>query len=150
MPYFSDRLSILGGIPAVGTNMTFLNAPVLEMQLLGAWMTPGSASGGVAFIADVSNVVTVGNTTTFDFHLFANELIQATEDPNAIGFAGWTLEWHQQGSGVYTAPVPIPAAVWMFGSGLLGLMGLGGVKPNENSNLKLMYKFLKYKENYKK
>jgi hypothetical protein len=113
----------LGGVPAAGSDIAFLHVPVLEMQWAGTWLPLGQASGGVTFIADISNVVTAGNTTTFDFHMFANEFIDISEDPGVTGFDNWTFEWHQQGSGVYTAPVPIPAAVWLFGSGVLGLAG---------------------------
>lgn len=118
-----DPAAYVGGAPTSGVDQLFLHVPVLEMQWGGSWMSLGSASGGVNFTADISNVVTVGSSTTFDFNMFANELIDFAEDPNSIGFAagGWTAQWHMQGSGVYTAPVPIPAAIWLFGSGLLGL-----------------------------
>jgi hypothetical protein len=125
----------VGGVPTTGTNVPFIFVPVLEAQWGGTWFPLGASSGGVTFIADISNVMTVGSTTTFDFHLFANECIDGEmaagcsaggggEDPGNVGFSGWTFQWHQQGSGVYTAPVPIPAAVWLFGSGLLGLVSL--------------------------
>jgi hypothetical protein len=136
----------IGGVPTAGTNTPFILAPVLEMQWAGGFWFPlgqsftqvnGIDTGpGVQFIADISNVVTVGNSTAFDFHLFANECVDysgspagctlggGTEDPGITGaFDAWTAEWHMQGSGVYTAPVPVPAAVWLFGSGLLGLLG---------------------------
>lgn len=113
----------LGGVPVAGTNVPFIFAPVMEAQWGGTWFPLGQASGGVTFIADITNVVTTGLVTTFDFHLFANELIDASEDPGSAGFTGWTAQWHQQGSGTYTA-VPVPAAVWLFGSGLLGLVGI--------------------------
>jgi hypothetical protein len=46
---------------------------------------------------------------------------------NTEGFATWTL--NADSSFVYMAPdavsaVPVPAAVWLFGSGLLGLVGI--------------------------
>jgi hypothetical protein len=113
----------IGGTPANGTLIPFIHAPVLEMQWAGTWFPLGQASGGVTFIADISNVVTLGNTTTFDFHMFANEFIDPAEDPLPACCGGYTAQWHQQGSGAYTAPVPIPAAVWLFGSGVLGLAG---------------------------
>lgn len=113
----------IGGVPVAGTSIPFIYAPVMEAQWGGTWFPLGQASGGVTFIADISNVVTVGNVTTFNFELFANELIDSAEDPGAAGFAGWTAQWHQSGTGTYTA-VPVPAAVWLFGSGLLGLVGI--------------------------
>ena len=109
--------------PTNGVDQLFLHVPVLEMQWLDTWLSLGSASGGVNFNADISNVVTVGNNTTFDFNMFANELIDFAEDPGPTGLHGFTAQWHMQGKGAYTAPVPVPAAVWLFGSGVLGLAG---------------------------
>lgn len=37
-------------------------------------------------------------------------------------FDGNTGYWHMEGS--YTTAVPVPAAVWLFGSGLMGLVGI--------------------------
>jgi len=55
----------------------------------------------------------------------AEELIDPAEDPFAAGFAGWTAQWDLHGvmDPIHTA-VPVPAAVWLFGSGLLGLVGV--------------------------
>lgn len=92
----------IGGAPAVGINIPFISVPVMEAQWGGTWFPLGQASSGVTFTADISNVVTVGNTTTFDFHMYANELINAAEDPGSAGFTGWTAQWHQQGTGTYT------------------------------------------------
>lgn len=43
------------------------------------------------------------------------------------GFGGSQWEWHLEGFVNYgpLALVPIPAALWLFGSGLLGLIGVG-------------------------
>jgi hypothetical protein len=122
----------MGGVPTAGTNISFITAPVLEAQWGGLWFPLGASSGGMTLIANISNVMTVGNTTTFDFHMYANECIDGPEtrgctaggggeDPGDAGFSGWTFQWHQQGSGAYV--VPIPAAVWLFSSGVLGLAG---------------------------
>jgi len=127
--------SYAGGVPVAGMGVPFITAPVLEAQWGGTWFPLGSAfvgavgidtALGLNFVADITSVVTVGSVTTFSFHMYANELIDASEDPGSAGFAGWTAQWHQQGTGTYTAPnaIPVPAAVWLFGSGLLGLVGI--------------------------
>lgn len=124
----------IGGVPTAGSNKPFIHTQALEGQWGDAWFPLGASSGGMTFIADLSNVMTVGNTTTFDFHLFANECIDGAmaagcsagggmEDPSNVGFSGWTFQWHMQGMGIYTAPVPVPAAAWLLGSGVLGLVG---------------------------
>src|SRR3989344_1992038 len=127
--------SYAGGVPVAGMGVPFITAPVLEAQWGGTWFPLGSAfvgavgidtALGLNFVADITSVVTVGSVTTFSFHMYANELIDASEDPGSAGFAGWAAPWHPQGTGTYTAPnaIPVPAAVWLFGSGLLGLVGI--------------------------
>ena len=39
------------------------------------------------------------------------------------------LRLNIEGAGLEVAPVPVPAAVWLFGSGLIGLVGLRRKKP---------------------
>jgi hypothetical protein len=112
----------IGGVPTAGANIPFILAPVLEAQWGNTWFPLGQtftgangidAASGITFIADISNVVTVGDTVTFDFHMYANECIDGagavgcssgggTEDPGIAGFGGWTAEWHMQGTGTYT------------------------------------------------
>lgn len=113
----------LGGTPINGSLIPVIHAPVLEMQWGGTWFPLGQVGGGVTFYANITNAATTGNTTTYNFELFANELINIGEDPGACCFPGWTAEWRMQGTGIYTAPVPVPAAVWLLGSGVLGLAG---------------------------
>ena len=45
----------------------------------------------------------------------------AAGDPSGLG--GFQFYVHLEGT-VAAAPVPIPAAIWLFGSGLLGLLGM--------------------------
>ena len=83
---------------------------VIEAQWGGSWFTLGSATGGITFGCDVlgSNVVCIGE-----------HQIQASEDPTSAGFGGFAPQWELHGT-----VVPVPAAVWLFGSGLLGLIGI--------------------------
>jgi len=113
----------IGGVPTAGANVPFILAPVLEAQWGQTWFPLGQSftgangidtASGITFIADITNVVTTGNTVTFDFHIYANECIDGAggalgctagggvEDPGSAGFSGWTAQWHMQGSGVYT------------------------------------------------
>ena len=45
---------------------------------------------------------------------------------SATGFGGsFDIDWSNTGSGVAdVAPVPLPAALWLFGAGLMGLVGV--------------------------
>jgi len=116
----------MGGIPTNGTHSAFLHFNVLEGQWAGTYYTLGTNGGaGINFSTTITGASTVGNTTTFTFEMFANEFVDNSEDPGYAGFpTNGTVQWHLSGSGAYTAPVPIPAAVWLFGSGLLGLLGI--------------------------
>ena len=124
----------MGGIPTNGTYSSFLNFNVLEGQWAGLYYTLGSDSvapgapggndgAGISFITSVTGASTTGNTTTFTFEMFANEYVNPSEDPYAAGAPEGTVQLHLTGTGVYTAPVPVPAAIWLFGSGVLGLAG---------------------------
>lgn len=74
------------------------------------------------------------NLTPFDISSFlsiGNNMIEI-EGRNGVGaFAGCSNCTYSQhpagvvfGGSIETAPVPVPAAVWLFGSGLLGLIGV--------------------------
>jgi hypothetical protein len=117
----------LSGGTVIDNGTTGFFTPVLEAQWAGTWFPLGQASGGITWVVDI----TATSATTFDFVLRANELIDAAEDPQPAGFGGWTAQWYLSGSGVTSgahsvavSAVPVPAAVWLFGSGLLGLVGI--------------------------
>jgi hypothetical protein len=124
---------LLGGT-AISPGTTTFFAPVLELQWGGAWLPLGSFGGtGITFVMDI----TPTSASTFDFVLRANECIDGAsatgcspggggEDPATVGFEGWTAQWFMSGTGVTSGAhtvVPVPAAAWLFGSGLIGLLG---------------------------
>ncbi len=96
---------------------------VLEAQWGGTYFPLGqddtNGSNGLGVTFDCTGALT-GNV-----HCEAEELIDPSEDPGAAGFAMWTAQWDLYGTmtPVHSA-VPVPAAVWLFGSGLLGLVGV--------------------------
>lgn len=92
----------LGGFYAFWNGTNFLQGT----DSTGANGTSTAATGTVSGC--------VGNTCNFDLSWHS----YITTAP----FAGQTGYWHLTGS-VVTA-VPVPAAVWLFGSGLLGLVGV--------------------------
>lgn len=113
-----------GGVPVNGTTSLF-HFNVLEAQWGGDYFPLGQDGGaGINFTGMISGANTVGNVTTFTYDMFANHTITTAEDPNIAGFSGFTAEWHLQGTGTYVAPVPLPAAVWLLGSGLVGMVGI--------------------------
>jgi len=70
--------------------------------------------------AGIANITITGDTYVLDY--FAN----VPPDPSGTGkgSAGYSL--HLEGSIIHA--VPVPAAVWLFGSGLFGLMGVARYK----------------------
>lgn len=89
--------------------------PVMEAQWGGTWFPLGQTN----------NVGVNLNCTSAsgNFTCFAEHKITVAEDPGSAGFATWVAQWDVTGT-ITPAPVPIPAAVWLFGSGLLGLVGI--------------------------
>ena len=65
---------------------------------------------GITMSGPMSNVVTAGGITTFDFKLFGEYRITPYEDTErntstTAGFAGWRAQWEMNGSGVVTAAI---------------------------------------------
>jgi hypothetical protein len=86
----------------------------LGTTAMGATKTSGLA-GGAAL--DFYQVVSTGSA------LGTQTLVQFA---SAVGAATWTLSaTGDLEYSVPTSPVPLPAAVWLLGSGLLGLLGVG-------------------------
>jgi len=78
---------------------------------------------GITLSGAISNI---GPDGSFDFTLFGEHRITPYESTEggtvgSAGFEGWVAQFALQGS---FAPVPIPAAVWLFGSGLIGLVSM--------------------------
>ena len=83
----------LGGAPVNGTT-TLMHFNVLELQWGPSHFPLGSGGlgTGIDFTGTISGASTVGNVTTFTFDLFANELIDNSEDPSACCFTGYTTQ----------------------------------------------------------
>lgn len=109
--------------PCIATSATSPNWAVQQLGgSLGGLPTSSNASGVVGG-AGLSFYQIVGTGTSTLTHQ------TPVQFANASGAATWTLS--ASGDLVYTVPgsgpppVPLPAAVWLFGSGLLGLAGIG-------------------------
>jgi hypothetical protein len=111
----------------------------------GAGCAAGSVAGSNCTSTDTSSASWAGNVSTLNISSFGaigdvlNMLYVAqngtnpgsgTLQPssqlfsNANGLASWTLSSAGQLSYDVPAGVPLPAAAWLFGSGLLGIVGI--------------------------
>lgn len=70
-------------------------------------------------IAEIICNVDCGNGDTYTLYY------TATSGDEPSGFANLTYELHLTGT---VSAVPVPAAVWLFGSGLIGLIGVARIK----------------------
>jgi hypothetical protein len=102
--------STTAGLNFSGWTVTWNGIPAIPMGA-GAWAA-GFSNGVGNFTWDG----VYGNSYVLDYHGTV-----PTGDPS--GFGGVKYALHMVGV-VNAAAVPVPAAVWLFGSGLLGLVGI--------------------------
>ena len=101
----------------------------------GNWTLGGPGGSGNSlqvFIADSSlNVGSIPNSYSGEFWGFISD--SSFTSVNLIGGGGTNQQHYNLDDMVYSSvpfvppvgpPIPIPAAVWLFGSGLLGLVGI--------------------------
>ena len=77
-------------------------------------------------ITGTTGTLTVSNTTNFLFAEAVGGVFNQESSSSLLGPNNWRLIF---GSGaqlqaVDVRPIPVPTAVWLFGSGLLGLVGI--------------------------
>jgi hypothetical protein len=102
-----------------GTTLT------IDLSSWGGWYKPFNFQ--FPLFPDTAATVTASalgagslNADQFYYTMDWSHLITAAE--NGF-FAGNIADWHVEGIGTIAA-VPVPAAVWLFGSGLVGLVGI--------------------------
>lgn len=99
------------------------DSPLNEFGAFWQWyagqaLPIGSTMGGFSFTTSFAPVTGSAN----NYFLWSNSY---TDGPSAIGNGG-ILEWGHIVAPNFSAPtaVPAPATVWLFGSGLMGLVGV--------------------------
>jgi len=83
----------------------------------GAWNPVGGTGATGTFASGIGRFTwdgIYGDAYILDYHATV---------PSG-GFAGVQYELHLQGNVTQTAVIPVPAAAWLFGSGLMGLVGI--------------------------
>lgn len=84
--------------------------PVIESQWAETLDTLGLHSGGITFDC----------TGKQSGNLFCRAEEQLHPMDESVGFAGYYFQWELEGT-IAPSEVPLPAAFWLFGSGLAGL-----------------------------
>jgi hypothetical protein len=127
----SSQAGVTGGGPVPsgtvnGANATIANGNTILVNLssfFANWNGSDFNQGNVAATGTVTSVV--GNT--FSYTLDWTSLI------NGGPFNAQTGTWHLTGTGSVAAPVPLPAAVWLLGSGLIGMVGVARRRKSGNT-----------------
>lgn len=91
-------------------NMTFQASDDIDYASGNPFIT--LSAGGLTAFDFAANVGTMGYLTSFELN------VDAEDDSLNFVNATWT------GITITPTAVPVPAAVWLFGSGLLGLVGV--------------------------
>ena len=99
-----------------GWNVTWNGISSIPMGA-GAHTTTSGASN-----PEGQAILSCGNTCEFG-DTFSLEYSGRVPNPDASTFAGVAYRFDLTGT-IGTSAVPVPAAVWLFGSGLLGLVGV--------------------------
>jgi len=105
-----------------------------SVSLLGDGVTAVNMTSDITFTMDYtgygSGMVPISgmfNITGDSFSLLVNPLLDASGNVVKAPYVG-TLPspngWNVTGSVTNLSAIPVPAAVWLFGSGLLGLVGI--------------------------
>ena len=111
-----------------GFNVTWNGIPFINMG--GGFQDCGTAADSICvdnFGNDIAGtfdngtqqavIAITGNNYVLDYNAFVPQA-------DASGFGGAPYLLHLEGSITHAPAVPVPAAVWLFGSGLLGLVGV--------------------------
>ncbi len=120
---YKDEVGVEMGMLAGSYETTYTYMPEPENAVIS--YTGGTIVGPVAYLLAKDGAVPDTNPDTHAWYLYnlTNLGWTGTEEITITGL------WPDQGSfshvTLYGTPVPIPAAVWLLGSGLLGLIGVG-------------------------
>jgi hypothetical protein len=97
----------------------------------GAWNRPGSTPAlpftasnpfGTTNLTNIGFSDNVDSTNGFTFVAEANKIYSIYL--GGVGFSRWNAGVDGYALDITTSPVPLPAAVWLFGSALMGFLGL--------------------------
>lgn len=119
--------STTAGLDMSGWTWTWAGIPAISLGT-GAWQTATGTghTGATGTFADG-----IGNFTWSGVYGTAYSLDYRAQIPigDPSGLGGCWVEWHYEGIVNAVPQVPVPAAAWLFGSGIVALAGIGRRKP---------------------
>ena len=145
-PYFADSLTGLGADPAtVSAHMTAITLPVTLAETVNGWRM--DLAGIVGFSCPSCYIrleehSSYQTTTTGEMWLNVSDMqLDNSQNPSDVFFSGtsyitqmdffYSAELTGSPSDVgAVSAVPVPAAAWLFGSGLIGMVGIARRKSN--------------------
>ena len=72
----------------------------------------------------VDNVFQAGETWEFIIQDYTNQLGGPPTPFDSVGIAGLSGGWPPSTGSIIGSPVPVPAAFWLLGSGIIGIAGI--------------------------
>ncbi len=131
-PFFNNTGTNFTAAPANGTTtgltstldlsgwrVAWGEVPSINMGGNGISIANGGFGTGMASISCTDAAGNASHCDIGDNYLLAYSAVVPTGDPSSFG--GTPYDLHLAGT---VSAVPVPAAVWLFGSGLLGLVGV--------------------------
>lgn len=111
-----------------GANGTLTGSTLAISSLDFGGRFGGTAGSPVFYLSPDAGTLQVltANEGTGEVKFNWSHTITASEDPS-FQFVGFTASWQLEGIATLSggpAPIPVPAAAWLFGSGLMGLVGV--------------------------
>ena len=123
----ASNLSVSAGSILINGSLNGLNSPSYDLSLLA--QTTITLNGSLAYwqnIALMANLIAIGDSASITNGTGTVAPISGIFPPS--GFGGGSISLRDGnislGGGNVSLATPIPAAAWLLGSGLLGLMGI--------------------------
>jgi hypothetical protein len=119
----SGSLELTSGL--VGIYSLFAGGPAVTNSPFGAFMYNNMTYNGASVELDVWGLLFVGNG--YEINIWGN----GVGNPYSFYAATSAGTYVVSSDAASVAPVPVPAAVWLFGSAFIGLVGIGKRKQNK-------------------
>lgn len=115
----SGSLVLTSGLVGTYSLLAYTGAPEQKISPLGAFMYNNMTYNGTAADLDVYGLLFVGNG--LEINIWGN----GAGNPYSFYAYNGSSFIVSSNSASFSSSVPVPAAIWLFGSAFIGLVGLG-------------------------